>query len=110
MGAASNYLSELGKPVLDSTELDRLMSYVAAESEKDERQRALDHLLRVANLTAEQLILIAASGPVREAVGLQLSVRRYAMSKQYEAAQQSAANEPAWKKALLFLGAVLPPC
>ena len=110
MGAASNYLRELGKPRLDSTELDRFISYVSAESEKDERQRAVDHLLRVVDLTPEQVIHIAGSAPVRVAVGLQLSVGRYARSKQFEAAQQSAANEPAWKKVLLSLGAVLPPC
>jgi len=110
MGAASNYLRELGKPRLDSMELDRFISYVAAESEKDERQVAVDHLLRVVDLTPGQVIHIAASAPVREAVGLQLSVSRYARSKQFEAAQQSAANEATWKKALLTLGVVLPPC
>jgi hypothetical protein len=110
MGAASNYLRELGKPRLDSTELDRFISYVAAESEKDERLGAVDHLLRVADLTPEQVIHIAESAPVRGAVGLQLSVSRYARSKQFEAAQQSAANEPAWKQALLSLGLILPPC
>jgi len=109
MNAASNYLHELGKPHLDSTELERFISYVAAESEKDERQRAVDHLLRVVDLTPEQVVLIGASDPVRKEVGLQLSMKRYAMSKQFEAAQHAAANEPTWKKALLFLGMALPP-
>ena len=110
MGAASNYLRELGKPRLDSAELDRFISYVAAESEKDERQSAIDHLLRVMDLTPDQVVLVAASDPVRSAVGLQLSVRRYATSKQFEAAKQSAENEPTWKKALWILGGGLPPC
>jgi len=109
MGAASDYLRDLGKPRLDPTELDRFISYVAAESDKDERQGDVDHLLRVVDLTPDQVMLIAASDPVRRAVGLQLSVKRYATSKQFEAAQQSAANEPTWKKALLLLGAVFPP-
>jgi hypothetical protein len=110
VGAASNYLRELGKPHLEPAELDRFIAYVAASSDKDERQGAVDHLLRVIDLTPAQVILIAASDPVRREVGLQLSVRRYATSKQFEAAQQSAANAPAWKDALLFLGAALPPC
>jgi hypothetical protein len=110
MSAASTYLRELGKPRLDSTELDRFISYVAAEPEKDEMQGAIDHLLRVVDLTPDQVVLIAASDPVRKAVGLQLSIKRYARSKQFEAAQQAAANEPTWKKALLILGASLPPC
>ena len=110
MGAASKYLRELGKPRLDATELERFMSHVAAESEKDERQGDLDHLLRVVELTPAQVVSIAASDPVRKSVGLQLSVKRYATSKQFQAAQQSAENEPAWKNALLFLGAALPPC
>src|SRR3954470_14013416 len=110
MGAASTYLCELGKPSLDSTELDRFISYVAAEPGKDEVQRAIDHLLRVADLTPDQVVLIASSDPVRKAVGTQLSITRYARSKQFEAAQQAAANEPTWKKALLILGASLPPC
>ena len=110
MGAASNYLRELGRPRLDSTELDRFMSYVAAESEKDERQAAVDHLLRVADLTPDQVVLLGASDPVRGAAGLQLSIRRYAMSKQFEAAQQSAMNESEWKKALESLGWMIPPC
>ena len=110
MSAASNYLRELGKPRLDSAELDRFIAYVAAEAEKDERQGAIDHLLRVVDLTPDQVIHVAASTPVRGSVGLQLSVSRYARSKQFEAAQQSAANEPAWKKAILTLGVLLPPC
>ena len=110
MGPASNYLRELGKPRLDSAELDRFIAYVAAEAEKDERQGAIDHLLRVVDLAPDQVVHIAASAAVRGAVGLQLSVSRYARSKQFEAAQQSAANERAWKKALLTLGAILPPC
>ena len=110
MSVASNYLRELSKSRLDSTELDLFISYVAAETEKDERQGAIDHLLRVVDLTPDQVIHIATSTLVRGAVGLQLSVSRYARSKQFEAAQQSAANEPAWKKAVLSLGAILPPC
>jgi hypothetical protein len=110
MGAASNYLRELGKPRLDSTELDRFISYVAAESEKSERQGALDHLLQVVDLTPDQVMQIAASDLVRGAVGLQLSVGRYARSKQFAAEQQSAANETEWKKAILSLGLILPPC
>jgi hypothetical protein len=110
VGAASNYLRELGKPRLDPAELDRFISYVAATTEKDERQCAVDHLLRVADLTPAQVMLIGASEPVRTTVGLQLSIRRYATSKQFEAAQQAAANAPAWKDALVLLGAVLPPC
>jgi len=110
MGAASAYLRELGKPRLDSTELDRFLSCIAAESEKDERQAALDHLLRIVDLTPDQVIHIAASAPVRGAVGLQLAISRYARSKEFEAAQQSAPNEATWKKVLLSLGAILPPC
>ena len=109
MGAASNYLRELGKPTLDSPELDRFISYVTAEAEKDERQGSIDHLLRVVDLTPDQVVHIAASDPVRGAVGLQLSVSRYARSKQFEAAKQSAANESAWTMALWSLAVLLPP-
>jgi hypothetical protein len=110
VGAASNYLRELGKPRLDSTELDRFIAHVVAAPENDERQGAVDHLLRVVDLTPAQVVHIAASAPVRGTVGLQLSVSRYARSKQFEAAQQSAANESAWKKAILSIGVLLPPC
>ena len=110
MNAASNYLRELGKPNLDPSELDRFISQVAGEAEADVRQSAVDHLLRVVDLTPEQVMQIAASDPVRKGIGLQLSVRRYASAKQFEAAQRSAANETAWKQVLLFIGAAIPPC
>ena len=103
MGTASNYLRDLGKSRLDSAELDRFLTHVAAESEKVDRQLAVDHLLRVADLTPDQVLLLSASGPVRGAVGLQHSVKRYATAKQYEAAQQAAANESEWKKLVLIL-------
>jgi hypothetical protein len=110
MNAASDYLRELGKQRLDSTELDRFLSYVAAEPEKDARQRAVDHLLRLVDLTPDQVMHVAASDPVRKGVGLQLSVRRYVTSRQFEEAQRSAENEAAWKKALMLLGTAIPPC
>lgn len=110
MAAVSNYLRELGKPHLDPEELDRFLSYVAAEPEKDARQGAVDHLMRVVELTPDQVVHIAASDPVRREVGLQHSVRRYATSKQLEAARQSGANESVWKNVLLILGTGFPPC
>ena len=104
MGAASDYLRGLGKEHLDSDELSHFVSQLLSERGKDERQAALDHLLRVVHLTPEQVLHLAASEPFVAAVGLQHSILLYARSKQYEAARQSARDEPAWLWALTVLG------
>jgi hypothetical protein len=93
---------------MDSSELARFIAHIASDSNKEERQAAIDHLLRVVDLTPDQVQILAASGPVHRVVGLQLSIRRYATSKQFEAARQAAANETAWQRTLDFLAAVIP--
>jgi hypothetical protein len=78
MAAASRYLSDLGKASLDSTELAHFIALMSEARGKDERQAAIDHLLRIVDLTADQVATLAVSEPVVNAAGLQLSVRRYA--------------------------------
>jgi hypothetical protein len=109
VGAASKYLRGLGKVRLDSGELERFMEHVAGELEKDEQQRALDYLLAVADSGPEQVMYVGKSDPVLRSLGLQLSVRRYAISKEFDAAQREAANESDWKKILLSLGSLSLP-
>ena len=109
MSAATDYIRDLSKSRLVSTELECFLAHVAAETEKDERQRAIDYLLRVVDLTPDQVKLLYASGPVRSSGGLQLSVKRYATTKQFEAAQISTSKESEWKILLYGLGSIFPP-
>jgi hypothetical protein len=99
----------LGKAHLDSGEVAHFASQLALEVGKDDRQATIDHLLRVVDLTPDQLLLIARSESVANVVGLQHSIVRYARSKQFEAARQSAVEEPAWKYALTLLALAFPP-
>jgi hypothetical protein len=103
VGAASDYLRSLGKTHLDSGELAHFVQQLSAEPDKEGRQAAIDHLLRIAQLTAEQVLAIASCEPVRNAVGLQHSIVRYARARQFEAARESATEVPAWQFALAVL-------
>jgi hypothetical protein len=97
MGAASEYLRALAKAHLEPDELSRFVACVADEPEKNERQAAVDHLLRVVDLTPNQVVALASTEIVRRELGLQLSVRRYAASKQYEAGRLPEGKESMWK-------------
>ena len=108
MGAASDYLRQIGKPRLSSVELNCFIEHVAGETTKADRQASIDHLLRVVDLEPDQLVALAASSPVRQETGLQHSIQRYARSKEFEASQRAAENEPAWKTALNIIFSISP--
>jgi sugar phosphate isomerase/epimerase len=108
VSATTEYLQQLGKSQLAISELTIFIGHLNVEPDKSQRQAAFDHLLRVVELTPEQVLQLAESELVREAIGLQLSLRRYATSKDFEAARQAAANEPTWRKVLETLFAGLP--
>lgn len=108
MSAASDFLRKLGKPQLDADEMRHFIACLSADTEKESRQSAVDCLLRVSDLSPDQVVLLGACEPVARSVGLQLSVRRYATSKQFEAARESSANEPAWQRAVMILAASIP--
>jgi hypothetical protein len=110
---ACEYLQSLGKTDLSSAELDNFV----AELERQDggsREEALAYLLRIVQLTPEQVIELSQAQPVRSTVGLQLLLKRYTRARQYAASNTAEAKRLAsgWAKAAEFVKALimsLPP-
>jgi hypothetical protein len=101
VSAASSYVRDLEKSRLDSDEVARFIALLTAEDGKDERQYAVDYLLRVTQLTREQVVSLFTSAPVANAVGLQHSILRYARTKQVES-DRVAEDDPIWVSILMM--------
>lgn len=106
--AASHYPAQLPFGQVEEEELRKFVRLLDAESDKDNRQSAFDQLLRMTTLTLEQAALLARSRAVAGSVGLQLSLKRYVRSQEYESARQATKEVPGWQILLTLLGSMFP--
>jgi len=85
MDTPSTFLRTLSTESISESELATFVTLLAAVPEALERHDAFQHLLRVAALSPDQVVVLAKSSPVREDVGLQLLLKRYIRSQQFAA-------------------------
>jgi len=110
---ACEYLQALDKSHLTITQLGKFVAELERQ-DTGSREEALAYLLRMVELTPEQVIELSQAQPVRTTVGLQLLLKRYTRARQYEMSNTAEAKRLAsgWAKAAEFVKALimsLPP-
>jgi hypothetical protein len=97
MTSASAYIGGgLGATTISDLELEHFMRLLSAEPSKASQQSAFDHLLQKIVVTPEQALTLAKCEPTKRSVGLQHSLKRYARSREFAAANAAHAYRSKW--------------
>ena len=105
-----SYLKNLGKSVLDDSELYEFIKYAETEKTKNDKRESIEYLLRVIRPDLEQTKLLIESELVKYSIDLQYTLKKYISSKQYREAEDKSENESDWLLLLSSIGGMPPVC
>jgi len=101
-----DYLVKLHKSKLSDAELEEFISFLSEETKKINRKESLEYLLRVVELTPDQIINLLKKDLIKNSIYLQYPIKKYISVRHYQAAEAKSENESPWMTALLLLGTI----
>ncbi len=104
MSGASSFLSALEGQVLSDDDIRSFADLLERETSRSARRSAVEKFLRVADVSHEQVALLARTRPVNDSVDLLLLVRRHLGTMSYRESEREDADESIWVKVLGGLG------
>ena len=99
--------SHAGKPVTDS-EFGLLLERMGAERDATARGTAVEHILGVIPVTPQQVVALARTATVRDSIGLQLVLKRFARDREFIAERERYAQRTEWQQAREWLSVLWP--
>ena len=106
MKEPSSFLSSLNKTEMSDDELNVYVNLLANVKSKNEQINAVEHLLRVIELTPNQIIGLLENEPVKNSIALKYPIKKYVSIRHYKEAEQKSENESLWMTALLHMGSI----
>lgn len=106
MQEPSSFLSSLNKTEMSDDELNVYINLLSNVNAKNEQINAVEHLLKMIELTQNQIVGLLENEPVKNSIALKYPIKKYVSIRHYKETEQKSENESPWMTALLIMGSI----
>ena len=107
---AIEYINDLGKSELDSSELTAFINHTRLDNDKNNQKQSVEYLLRVIKPDLLQTKSLIESDLVSYSIDLQYTLKKYISAQQYRDAEEKSEKESDWLLLLSSIGGIPPVC